>query len=101
VTDHVWFLCVCEREWCWCTNRVPTLDTPCFMCLEGSHQEHPDTILRAPETDDEPWAPMYFGESNERPSLTPGCCGPILLMALAAWAVVIAVIVVIRRLVAG
>lgn len=31
------FFCICELEWCWCGNFVPTLDTPCDDCAAGNH----------------------------------------------------------------
>jgi hypothetical protein len=87
------FLCVCDREWCYCTNRVMTQNAPCYMCLEGAHQEAPDPI-RPPATDDEPWYPP----APTKPSLRPGCyptittmvavAGPLLFMGVAAWVVV-------------
>ena len=37
------FFCICEEEWCWCTNTVPTNDTPCDACSEGVHIMEPPT----------------------------------------------------------
>jgi hypothetical protein len=31
------YLCVCEEEWCWCTQRVPQTDMACHLCLTGHH----------------------------------------------------------------
>ena len=35
--DELPFFCVCDEEWCWCMNRVATLDTGCADCDEGKH----------------------------------------------------------------
>jgi hypothetical protein len=96
------FLCVCDREWCYCTNRVMTQGAPCFMCLDGAHQERPDPI-RPPLTDEEPWYP-YPPDLDHR--LKPGCFPsyralfavfiPFAAASVLLWAVVV---VVVRRLV--
>jgi hypothetical protein len=96
MTHLIRYVCVCDRDWCRCTNRVQTQDAACFMCQEGAHAEPPDPI-RPPATDDEPWDVPF----QTQPDLKPGCCGPILIMALVCWGVVIAAIWLIRRLVAG
>ena len=35
------FFCICDEEWCWCTNKVPTLDTACEECEDGHHKMEP------------------------------------------------------------
>jgi hypothetical protein len=37
------FFCICDEEWCWCANEVPTLDTPCRDCADGKHVMTPKT----------------------------------------------------------
>jgi hypothetical protein len=42
-TVTIGLFCVCEEEWCYCTNRVvaplqyPPLDVPCSDCQAGKH----------------------------------------------------------------
>ena len=35
------FFCICDQEWCWCTNLVDELDKPCDECAKGTHVPSP------------------------------------------------------------
>jgi hypothetical protein len=93
MTHLIRFVCICDKDWCRCTNRVPTQGGPCLMCQEGAHQAPPDPV-RPVETDEEPWFPDWL--ENERPE---GCIRNTIIFGALIWAVIIAIILVIRRLV--
>jgi hypothetical protein len=87
-----YFLCQCEKDWCWCSNRAATQGATCFMCEQGAHAEPSGERFEEP-----------------KPSVKPGCAPtfmtlfviatPLFLMAVAAWAVVASLIWVVSKVV--
>ena len=31
------FFCICDEEWCYCTNEVATEEEACPSCANGAH----------------------------------------------------------------
>lgn len=44
------FFCICDEEWCWCSNRVATPEEACPDCRGGKHVMDPVTVPRIGDT---------------------------------------------------
>ena len=39
------YFCICDEEWCWCSNRVATPEEACPDCRGGKHVMDPPPSL--------------------------------------------------------